>query len=75
MVPANADDSISQRISAATQRLTKEFSGYFPPQVVEDVTRQSLQTYEKAVVMDFVPLFVERYTRERLKASLSQPHA
>jgi hypothetical protein len=74
-VPATTDDSISERITAATQRLTKEFSGYFPPQVVEDVARESLQSYEKAVVLDFVPLFVERFTRERLKASIGQPHA
>lgn len=75
MGSANAGDSISERITAATQRLTQEFSGYFPPQVVEDMAQQSLRIYEQAVITDFVPLFVERYTRERLRASIGKPRA
>jgi hypothetical protein len=70
-----ADDSLLERINATTQRLAAEFTGQFAPETVEDVARKSLQTYEHAVVLDFVPLFVERYTRETLKASISQPRA
>jgi hypothetical protein len=67
-----AADELSERITATTQRLAAEFSGYFTPQAVEDIARQSLERYQHAVVLDFVPLFVERYTRERLKASIGQ---
>jgi hypothetical protein len=66
------DDSLSERIAATTQRLAVEFGGYFSPQAIEEVTRQSLQSYERATVMDFVPLFVERYTRARLRASIGE---
>ena len=76
-VPAHlaAEDSLSDRITATTQRLAAEFSGHFAPETVEDAARKSLQSYEHAAVLDFVPLFVERYTREMLKASISQPRA
>ena len=71
-VPAHpaSEDALTERINATKQRLTDEFSGQVPPEAVEDITRESLQSYEHAVVLDFVPLFVERYTRERLKASV-----
>ena len=72
-VPAHpADSSLSERISATTQRLAAEFSGQFAPETVEDIARKSLQIYEQAAILDFVPLFVERYTRETLKASIQK---
>lgn len=76
-VPAHpaAEDSLSDRITATTQRLAAEFSGHFAPETVEDVARKSLQSYLHAAVLDFVPLFVERYTRETLKASIGQPQS
>lgn len=76
-VPAHpaADGSLSDRITATAQRLAAEFSGFFSPETVEDAARKSLQSYQHAVVLDFVPLFVERYTRETLKASIGRPRA
>ena len=74
--PATDDDSLSERINAATQRLTVEFKGRFTPQAIHTYTQESLQSYAQASVLDYVPLFVERFTRERLKrASVGQPHA
>ena len=70
-----ADDSLSERIAATTQKLAAEFSGKVSPQVVEDIAKQSFQSYQKAAVLDFVPLFVERYTRERLRATIGQPRS
>jgi hypothetical protein len=65
-------NALSERITAATQRLALEFGGHFSPQAIEDLTRQSLQDYQHATVVDFVPLFVERYTRARLRASIGE---
>lgn len=76
-VPAQsaADDSLSERISETTQRLAAEFSGQFSQEDIETAARRSLASYKHASVLDFVPLFVERYTRETLRASISQPRA
>ena len=76
-VPAHpaADDSLSERITATTQRLAAEFNGHIPAETVEDVTRKSFQSYEHAAVLDFVPLFVERFTRETLRARIGQSQA
>lgn len=71
----NAEDSLSERISETTQRLAAEFNGRIPQEVIEDVARKSLDSYRHASVLDFVPLFVERYARESLQASLRQQHA
>ncbi len=68
----NAEDSLSERISETTQRLAAEFGGRISPEVIEDAARKSLASYQQASVLDFVPLFVERYTRESLRASLAQ---
>lgn len=70
-IPAHpAEDSLSERISETAQRLAEEFSGQVPAETIQDIARKSFQSYEHAAVLDFVPLFVERATRETLRASI-----
>ena len=73
-VPAQpaAEHALSQRISETAQRLATEFGDRFTQEDIENAARQCLASYEDAAVLDFVPLFVERHTRETLRATLAQ---
>src|SRR5918994_4080910 len=50
------------------ERLTEEFAGKFSPETVERYMAESLQALQGARFEDFVPLFVHRFARERLRA-------
>lgn len=65
-----AEQAMSDRVRQATQRLSTEFGSHFTPQDVERVADETLADYKTAPVLEFVPLLVERFTRERLLASL-----
>lgn len=70
--PANDEASLSERIIETTQRLSVEFGGQIPQETIEDAARKLFASYEDAQILDFVPLFVERYTRETLRASITR---
>lgn len=65
-----AEEATSERIRQATQRLSPEFGAHFTPQDVEQFAEEWLAAYKQAPVIEFLPLLVERFTRERLRASL-----
>jgi len=73
-VSTNADPTLSVpseiRASMATivERLAKEFDGVFSPESVRVAVAESYEAFEDARSMAFVPLFVERFTRQRLSA-------
>jgi len=69
------ENPLSERIQDAQRRLADEFSAYVSPQDVERLAMESLQPFRNAPVQDFVPLFVERETRQRLLRGLSQAQA
>jgi arsenate reductase (thioredoxin) len=48
--------------------LTEEFAGTFSTETVERYMAESLQALAGARLKDFVPLFVHRFARERLRA-------
>jgi arsenate reductase (thioredoxin) len=50
------------------ERLRDEFAGTFSAETVERFMAESLQALGGARVKDFVPLFVHRFARERLRA-------
>src|ERR671914_2969276 len=50
------------------ERLREEFAGTFSPETVERFMAESMQTLGGARLKDFVPLFVHRFARERLRA-------
>ena len=52
----------------AAQRLHREFGGIFGPETIERFVAESCAQYGRARVQAFVPLFVERFSRERLRA-------
>lgn len=48
--------------------LTAEFKGTFGPETVERFVRESLDDLEGVRIKDFIPIFVRRFSRERLVA-------
>ncbi|MCC6178203.1 MAG: ArsR family transcriptional regulator [Chloroflexi bacterium] len=70
--PTEADPSIIEArerlIRRATDRLADEFRGTFSEATIERYVRESLQALEGSRVVDFVPIFVDRFSRERLRA-------
>jgi hypothetical protein len=70
-----ADDPLSESISETAQRLAAEFGGQFSREDIEEAALRSLASYQHASVLDFVPLFVERYTRETLRAAIGRTRA
>ena len=48
--------------------LESEFAGVFSPETIERYMAESLENLEGARFKDFVPLFVHRFARERLRA-------
>ena len=48
--------------------LTDEFKGTFGPETVERFVCESLDDLEGVRVKDFIPIFVRRFSRERLRA-------
>jgi arsenate reductase (thioredoxin) len=50
------------------ESLSEEFAGMFSPETVERYMAESLDALRGSRLKDFVPLFVHRFARERLRA-------
>lgn len=67
MSPVNID--LEQQLHRTIDRLVDEFQGVFGPETVERFTRETFATLtETATVTTFLPLFADRFTRDRLRA-------
>ncbi len=67
MAPLNID--LNQQLHRTIERLTDEFHGVFGPETIERFTRETIaKLAESATVTDFLPLFADRFTRDRLRA-------
>ena len=67
MTPVNID--LEQQLQRTIDRLSDEFRGVFGPATVERFARETFATLtETATVTTFVPLFADRFTRDRLRA-------
>ena len=55
-------------IRTASRRLTEEFAGTFGTETIQRYIAESYASLHDAKVQSFVPLFVERFARERLRA-------
>ena len=54
--------------------LTEEFDGVFGRETVERYVSESIDRLSGARLTDFIPLFVHRFTRERLRALAQAEH-
>jgi arsenate reductase (thioredoxin) len=70
-MPTVDDLSVAQRhlIHTAALRLQDKFAGIFAPETIERYINDSLdQLLPNSEVVSFVPIFVERFARDRLRA-------
>jgi protein-tyrosine-phosphatase len=63
------DQSWQQKVDLAVDRLTGEFSGTFAVETIRRCADENLSLFQKSRVIEFVPLLVYRFTRERLSAA------
>ncbi len=73
MAPVNLstaeEGELRNRVRRQAEALQVEFSGIFSVETVERYVTESFENIRgRASVLDFVPVFVHRYSRERLKA-------
>ena len=57
-----------EHIERGLDSLTDEFGGIFSRETIERYVQESLESLQHARFEDFVPLFVNRFARERLRA-------
>lgn len=55
-------------IRASAERLRTDFAGVFGEETIQRFMAESWESLQGAKVATFVPLFVERFTRQRLRA-------
>ena len=57
-----------RHLERAVKSLEEEFRGTFGPETVERFVDESLEQFSGAKLQDFIPVFVHRFSRERLRA-------
>jgi len=62
------DPTSRQTFARAIESLAEEFRGIFSLETVERYVDESIDRLQGARVVDFIPLFVHRFARERLRA-------
>jgi arsenate reductase len=67
-VPSQLDPFSRRSFATAIEQLAQEFQGVFSLETVERYVAESISRMSGARVVDFLPLFVHRFARERLRA-------
>jgi len=62
------DPATREHIERGLDSLTEEFSGVFSRETIERYVQETLDSLRNPRFEDFVPLFVHRFARERLRA-------
>ncbi len=62
------DPEVRGHVQRGIDSLVEEFKGVFSPETIDRYVDESLEQLSGARFQDFVPLFVERFSRERLRA-------
>ncbi len=62
------DPATQNFIHRGVESLAQEFAGIFAPGTIQNYVDESLEKLEGARLQNFVPLFVTRFARERLRA-------
>jgi hypothetical protein len=61
------DAIVLKQVATEIRNIKAEYRGVVPEASIDLVARQSLQNLANSKVPQFVPLFVGRFTRERLR--------
>jgi len=62
------DQATKRHIERSVDVLSEEFPGIFSRETIDAYVQQSLDEFAEARLPDFIPLMVERFSRERLRA-------
>jgi len=64
----NLADEYQARLNLVIQQLSREFVGTFSQETVDRYVRESIDSLSGARVKDYVPVFVDKFARQRLRA-------
>ena len=64
----NLADEYEARLQISIRRLSQDFTGTFSQETVDRYVRESIEALSGARVHDYVPIFVDKFTRQRLRA-------
>jgi arsenate reductase len=67
-MPFELDPTLRGHLEKGLQRLNEEFRGIFSAETIKRFVDESLEQLSGARFKEFVPLFVHRFARERLRA-------
>jgi hypothetical protein len=67
------DDTVLRQIASEVRLIKAEYRGLVPEESIDLVADESVQRLVGSRVSQFVPLFVGRFTRERIKQILESP--
>ncbi len=68
MMATQLDEATREHIQRSVDLLAQEFEGIFSRETIDAYVEESLDQFSDARFQDFVPLLVERFSRERLRA-------
>lgn len=65
---AGIDKELAYHLKVASSRVLDEFGGLFAQETIERFLTESQDAFSDAPIKNFVPIMVERFARERLRA-------
>ncbi len=65
------DENVLKQVASEVRNIKAEYRGLLSDESIDRVAGESLQRLAASRVPQFVPLFVGRFTRERIKELLS----
>jgi arsenate reductase (thioredoxin) len=68
MSDARADKALQYHLMVVDRSLKEEFAGVFSVETIQRFMQESVAQFDGAPIKDFVPVMVERFSRERLRA-------
>src|SRR5215472_7955588 len=67
-MPDVLDPITRYKIRSSAERLHQEFRGIFSPETIERYITESTDELSGSAIVDFLPVFIWRFSRQRLKA-------
>lgn len=67
------DETVLRQVESEVRTIKAEYSGLLPEESIDSVAGESLERLADSRVPQFVPLFVGRFTRQRIREILSRP--
>lgn len=70
-VPAAFDESVLKMVKSEVRSIKDQYRGVVSEESIDSIADESLQRLADSRVPQFVPLFVGRFTRDRIKELVS----